>query len=107
MSRWMEGIDEWEVFVQFGAGKDVVHVGSVRAAEASIAWHVAREIYTRRERATRLWVVPRARIYASEGEDAVLLSGQSTKTFRLPAFPGRHRRARSERLAPVASQGEE
>jgi ring-1,2-phenylacetyl-CoA epoxidase subunit PaaB len=92
------GSDEgaFEVFAQFGHGRDVCHVGSVRGADAELAWHAAKEIYTRRERCTQLWVVPRTAMLMSDTGDADVLMASQRMPFRKPAFPGGLRRARAK-----------
>lgn len=104
---WGTEDDSYEVFAQFGVGNDVTLVGSVRASDPELAWHAAKESYTRRERCTLLWVVPRTAIYMSDdGDRETLLSGVRMD-FRGPAYPGRHRRAREEALAATADRGED
>ena len=86
--------DAYEVFVRTGEESHaIVHVGSVRGRDPFLAWHSARETYTRRENATLLWVVPRAAIVA-DGEHHGTLGGGMQRTYRLPSHPGRARRAR-------------
>ena len=48
--------DAYEVFGQFGTTREIAHLGSVRGRDPELAWHAAKEVYTRRERATLLWV---------------------------------------------------
>ena len=85
----------YEVFAQFGgAGKQVQHVGSVRCADATLAWHAAKEAYTRREDCTVLWVAPRSAFLRSGPEDAITLGNGSSRRYRVPKYPSGHRRAR-------------
>ncbi|MHB1089506.1 MAG: phenylacetic acid degradation protein PaaB [Ilumatobacteraceae bacterium] len=88
----------YEVFLQIGGnGKPVQLAGSVRASDRELAWQSAKEIYTRREDCTVLWVVPRGCIY--EGDEALreTLSHGTGREFRIPGFPSSHRRERGDR----------
>lgn len=95
----MKQLDEdphvYEVFVQVGgAGKPIQNVGSVRGSDPVLAWQAAKEIYTRREDCTLLWVVPRTAIVAGESGDGLGLARGSSRRYRLPGYPSAHRRAR-------------
>jgi phenylacetate-CoA oxygenase PaaH subunit len=85
----------FEVFAQFGLGKSIGHVGSVRAKDPVLAWQFARETYTRREDCTLLWVVPRSSIQDSDGGSPPMLGNGLGRRYRLSAYPSSHRRARS------------
>ena len=90
----------YEVFAQFGgAGKQVQHVGSVRCADAALAWHAAKEVYTRREDCTVLWVAPRPAFLRSGPDDAITLANGSSRRYRAPKYPSGHRRARGRDAA--------
>ncbi|MDI3340473.1 MAG: phenylacetic acid degradation protein PaaB [Sphaerobacter sp.] len=52
----------YEVFRQEAEGESMRHVGNVDAPDDELALQYAREVYSRRGEATRLWVVPRAAI---------------------------------------------
>ncbi|MGK2956221.1 MAG: hypothetical protein ACSLFI_11205 [Solirubrobacterales bacterium] len=94
----------FEVFAQFGgSGKPVQYIGSVRGSDAVLAWQAAKEVYTRREDCTLLWVAPRSSFMVSAAEDALGLGRGSTRRYRVPNFPSAHRRARNSR----AGRGEE
>lgn len=85
----------FEVFARFGGwDKPLQHVGSVRGADPDLAWHAAKEAYTRREKCYVLWVVPRRHVKMSTGDDVVILHAGKRMTYRLPSFPSAHRRAR-------------
>jgi len=85
----------YEVFVQIGGvGRPIQLVGSVRASDKNLAWQTAKEIYTRRENCTALWVVPRASIVVGEGIDLEVLREGTGRSFRLPGYPSAHRRDR-------------
>ena len=63
---------EWtlfEVFVRSKHGLNHKHVGSVHAADATMALENARELYTRRNEGVSIWVVPAAQITATAGDE--------------------------------------
>lgn len=95
-----QGDDEeaYEVFVQLGNKSEIKWAGSVRAAEPILAWHAAKEIYTRRENCTVLWVAKRSSMVFSTTADADMLKSADRFDYRTPGFVGRHRRDR-ERAA--------
>lgn len=100
--------DAYEVFARFGGwDKPLQHVGSVRGADPELAWHSAKEAYTRREKCFALWVVPRPCVTMSTGEDVVLLQAGGRMTYRLPSFPSGRRRARKKAAAGEPETGEE
>jgi ring-1,2-phenylacetyl-CoA epoxidase subunit PaaB len=87
----------YEVFARFGGlEKPMQHVGSVRGADPELAWHAAKEAFTRREKCFALWVVPRTCITMSTGDDVILLQAGGRMTYRLPGFPSSHRRERQK-----------
>jgi ring-1,2-phenylacetyl-CoA epoxidase subunit PaaB len=77
----------WEVFIRPGAGLEHKHCGSVHAADAEQALHLAREVYTRRQEGDSIWVVPSAAITASapvaKGE---MFEPAADKIYRHPTF---------------------
>lgn len=73
----------WEVFRQEAEGDPMIHGGSVRAADAELAMHYAREFYGRRQESIRLWVVPRADIV--EVDDPDLLQPPFDRSFKRPS----------------------
>ena len=77
----------WEVFIRSRNGLAHKHVGSVHAADATMALQAARDVYTRRGEGLSIWVVPSAAITASRpgGQgDAVRAGG--VKIYRHPTF---------------------
>ena len=52
----------WEVFVRSSSGLSHVHAGSLHAPDATMALRNARDLYTRRNEGTSVWVVPREAI---------------------------------------------
>lgn len=91
----------FEVFARFGGWeKPLQHVGSVRAGDPDLAWHMAKETYTRRDRCFALWVVPRSCLRISTDRDLVTLGAGGRMGYRLPGFPSAHRRARRKQGQP-------
>lgn len=86
----------YEVFARFGddQAEPIRWVGSVRSGDPELAWHAAKEAYTRREDCTVLWVARRSEMVLSGPEDTEILRSPSRLGYRVPAFPGGHRRAR-------------
>lgn len=77
----------WEVFVRAKRGLAHQHVGSLHAADAELALHNARDLYTRREEGVSLWVVPSAQIVASSpSEKGSLFDPAADKPYRHPTF---------------------
>ena len=56
----------WEVFIRSRNGLAHKHAGSVHAADATMALHAARDVYTRRGEGLSIWVVPSNAITASD-----------------------------------------
>ena len=81
---------EWalyEVFVRPRSGMEHKHVGSVHAADASMALEHARDVFTRRLEGVSLWVVRSADIIASDPADAdALFEPARDKVYRHPTF---------------------
>lgn len=98
--------DVYEVFARFGddAQEPIRWVGNVRCGDPKLAWHAAKEIYTRREDCTLLWVAQRSGMVVSEPSDAEALRSPRRLGYRVPAFPGRHRRARMKVAALAAAE---
>lgn len=59
----------YEVFRAEDEGEAMAHVGSVQAPDDDFAVEYAREVYSRRQEATRLWVVSRESVLVIEDED--------------------------------------
>lgn len=77
----------WEVFVRSRNGLSHIHVGSVHAADASLALRNARDVYTRRGEGVSVWVVPSAAITASDPADkSSLFETSESKIYRHPTF---------------------
>lgn len=77
----------WEVFVRSKQGLDHKHCGSLHAADAQMALHMARDVYTRRMEGVSIWVVPSAAITASAPEDKEIdFDPAADKIYRHPTF---------------------
>jgi ring-1,2-phenylacetyl-CoA epoxidase subunit PaaB len=77
----------WEVFVRARRGLSHVHVGSVHADDSTLALQNARDVYTRRGEGDSLWVVPSARITASDPDNReALFDTALDKAYRHPTF---------------------
>ena len=77
----------WEVFIRSRSGLAHRHVGSVHAADATMALHAARDVYTRRGEGLSIWVVPSTAITASDpAEKGMLFEPAESKIYRHPTF---------------------
>jgi ring-1,2-phenylacetyl-CoA epoxidase subunit PaaB len=77
----------WEVFVRAKAGLDHKHCGSLHAPDAKAAIQLARDVYTRRQEGTSVWVVRSDQIVASDPSDkAMLFDPMEDKVYRHPTF---------------------
>jgi len=77
----------WEVFIRARAGLSHRHVGSVHAADASMALLAARDTYTRRGEGLSIWVVPSNAISASDPADRdAMFEPTASKPYRHPTF---------------------
>ncbi len=86
----MSSTHDWplyEIFVRARQGLDHKHVGSVHAADATMALEHARDLYTRRMEGVSLWVVKSSDITASDpGENDSLFAPAEDKVYRHPTF---------------------
>ena len=86
----MSNTHDWplyEIFVRARQGLDHKHVGSVHAADATMALEHARDLYTRRMEGVSLWVVKSSDITASDpGENDSLFAPAEDKVYRHPTF---------------------
>ena len=77
----------WEVFIRNRSGLPHKHVGSVHAADASMALQAARDVYTRRGEAVSIWVVASSAITASDpAQKDELFEPTASKIYRHPTF---------------------
>jgi ring-1,2-phenylacetyl-CoA epoxidase subunit PaaB len=81
---------EWplfEVFLRGKRGLNHVHVGSLHAADAQMALHHARDLYTRRNEGVSIWVVRATDITAaSPDEKDPFFAPSGDKVYRHPTF---------------------
>jgi ring-1,2-phenylacetyl-CoA epoxidase subunit PaaB len=77
----------WEVFTQKKSGQPYQHVGSLHAFDKEMALQNARDLYTRRDKPTGLWVVPAHEIIAvAPGDAAPFFDPSDDKVYRHPTF---------------------
>jgi ring-1,2-phenylacetyl-CoA epoxidase subunit PaaB len=77
----------WEVFVRSKAGLDHKHCGSLHAPDAKAAVQLARDVYTRRQEGTSIWVVRSDQITASDpGDKDMYFDPMTDKVYRHPTF---------------------
>ena len=77
----------WEVFVRSKAGLDHKHCGSLHAADPQMAIQMARDVYTRRQEGSSIWVVRSDQITASDpGDKAAFFDPMADKVYRHPTF---------------------
>ena len=77
----------WEVFIQSKNGLAHKHVGNVHATDKIMALENARELYTRRNEGSCIWVVKSSEIVSSESKIAKhFLIPQMTKCIDIQHF---------------------
>ncbi len=77
----------WEVFIQANSGIPHKHAGSVHASDKEMALTNARDLYTRRNEGTSIWVVPSNAVIASNPNDSdMLFDPANDKIYRHPTF---------------------
>ena len=77
----------FEVFIRSRSGLEHKHVGSLHAADAAMAIDHARDVYTRRQEGTSIWVVRSDQIVASDpGEKDAYFDPMADKVYRHPTF---------------------
>jgi ring-1,2-phenylacetyl-CoA epoxidase subunit PaaB len=77
----------YEVFVRGKRGLNHVHVGSLHAADDEMALRHARDVYTRRNEGTSIWVVRAEAIAASSpSEKDPFFAPSGDKVYRHPTF---------------------
>ena len=83
MNKW----PLWEVFIRSKSGLEHRHVGSLHAADATMAMENARDVYTRRQEGVSIWVVPSKAITASNpAHSGELFEPAQDKAYRHPTF---------------------
>ena len=82
-----ENATVWEVFIQSKNGLAHKHVGNVHATDKILALENARELYTRRNEGSCIWVVKSSEIVSSETEDSeAFFAPSNDKIYRHPTF---------------------
>jgi ring-1,2-phenylacetyl-CoA epoxidase subunit PaaB len=77
----------WEVFVRSRSGLDHKHCGSLHASDAAMAIQMARDVYTRRQEGTSIWVVRSDQIVASDPDTRDMdFEPARDKVYRHPTF---------------------
>ena len=77
----------WEVFIQSKNGLPHKHAGNVHAEDKVMALENARELYTRRNEGSCIWVVKSSEIISSESEDSeAFFDPSNDKMYRHPTF---------------------
>ena len=77
----------WEVFIRSKQGLNHKHVGSLRAADSTMAVENARDVYTRRQEGVSIWVVESKHITASNpAQNGEMFEPAQDKVYRHPTF---------------------
>lgn len=77
----------WEVFIQAKTGLAFKHAGAIHAFDKEMAIQNARDLYTRRNEGTGLWVVKAEYIVSVHPEDAEsFFDPADDKIYRHPTF---------------------
>lgn len=77
----------WEVFVRSKSGLDHKHCGSLHASDPKLAIQLARDVYTRRQEGSSIWVVRSDQITASDpAEKGPYFDPAEDKVYRHPTF---------------------
>lgn len=83
-------MNDWplfEIFIRAKNGLNHKHVGSLHAADATMAIQNARDVYTRRNEGISIWVVEAKHITASNPDESdALFDPASDKIYRHPTF---------------------
>ena len=96
----------WEVFIRSRNGLAHKHVGSLHAADATLALQAARDIYTRRGEGLSIWVVPSSAITASDPAEKGMMF-EPAESEDLPASDLLRRARRSRAHVICNPHGEE
>ena len=82
-----DNLPVWEVFIQVKNGGSFQHAGNVHAADKELAMQNARDLYTRRNEGSCIWVVKTTDIVSSESEDSeAFFDPANDKAYRHPTF---------------------
>ena len=83
----IENTTVWEVFIQSKNGLPHKHAGNVHADDKVMALENARELFTRRNEGSCIWVVKSSEIISSESEDSeAFFDPSNDKMYRHPTF---------------------
>lgn len=77
-----EYFETYEVFHQAKSGDRHIHVGSVHAPNAELAFVFAKEQYGRRSKSYTMWVVRSSDIMAIHAEDSDMFATTPEKMYR-------------------------
>ena len=82
-----ENSEVWEVFIQSKNGRAHKHVGNLHASDKKMALENARDLYTRRNEGTSIWVVESKNIIASNPDESeAFFDPANDKIYRHPTF---------------------
>ena len=82
-----ENSEVWEVFIKSKNGLAHKHVGNLHASDKKMALENARDLYTRRNEGSCIWVVKSTDIISSEPEDSdAFFDPSNDKMYRHPTF---------------------
>lgn len=77
----------WEVFVRSRRGLAHTHAGSLHAPDAHLALRHARDVFTRRQEGTSIWVVRASDVVASSPDEKdAFFDPAGDKPYRHPTF---------------------
>ena len=77
----------WEIFVRSESGLAHKHVGSLHAADETMAIENARDLYTRRNEGVSIWVVKSEHIVATDpSQNESLFESPKDKDYRHSTF---------------------
>jgi len=77
----------WEVFIQSKMGLPHKHAGSVHAADEEMALQNARDLFTRRNEGSSIWIIKANQIVSSSSKDnESFFDPANDKIYRHPTF---------------------
>ena len=77
----------WEVFIRSKQGLNHKHVGSLRAADSSMAIENARDVYTIGSEGISIWVIESNNVFANDSSESdALFEPADSKIYRHPTF---------------------
>ena len=77
----------WEVFIQQKKASAFRHVGNVHATDEEMALQHARDVHTRRNEGSCIWVVKTKDIFSSMPEDeSSFFDPSDDKIYRFPGY---------------------